>query len=268
MIAARFGSGIPIVLVHGFGVDHRIMLPLEAALDRPGWERVYLDLPWAPGATDTGAANPRAVAEEVAAEVEACAAGGAFAIVGNSFGGMVARHVAHRLRAQCLGLATLAGMVVPLAAERTLPPRTVLVEDPTPLTGASAEREAFREVAVIQTPEQFERFRQAIWPALRDANSAVLDRLTASYGDAPIPEREGKPFGAPALHVLGRQDDVVGFADTLALADAYPRGTFAVLDGAGHNVHLEQPALTAELLRDWLDRLDAARASAGASPEH
>jgi pimeloyl-ACP methyl ester carboxylesterase len=34
----------------------------------------------------------------------------------------------------------------------------------------------------------------------------------------------------------------------------YPHATLAVLEGTGHALMHEQPELTAQLLRDWLDR--------------
>lgn len=79
----------------------------------------------------------------------------------------------------------------------------------------------------------------------------------ANYALDAVPEEcHPEPFTAPALHLFGRQDDVVGYEDGLALRDHYPRGSFVVLDAAGHNVHLEQPDITAALVRDWLARID------------
>jgi pimeloyl-ACP methyl ester carboxylesterase len=48
---------------------------------------------------------------------------------------------------------------------------------------------------------------------------------------------------------------VVGFEDQFALLPHYPRATYAVLDLAGHNLQIEQPALMNVLLRDWLERI-------------
>lgn len=45
MIAQVLGEGLPLVVIHGFGVDHRIMLPLEDAIEDSGWQRIYIDLP-------------------------------------------------------------------------------------------------------------------------------------------------------------------------------------------------------------------------------
>lgn len=258
MIAETRGDGTPLIAVHGFGVDHRIMLPLEEMVSGEGWWRVYIDLPWAEGATDTGAATPRAVADAVLAEVRTVAGDGPFAIIGNSFGAMVARHVAHALAPQCVGLATLAGAFELDRTRRELPPREILVRDERVLELAGEARGEFEEMAVLQTEAALRAFERYVLPGVRGSNLRVLARLNATYTDAYAPELEHpEPFTAPALHVFGRQDHVVGFADGLAASGHYPRGTFAVLDGAGHNVHIEQPDAVGALVRDWLARAAA-----------
>lgn len=68
---------------------------------------------------------------------------------------------------------------------------------------------------------------------------------------AAVVHGEGTP-------VLGRQDHIVGFADQLALLDHCPQMTVVVLDGAGHNAHLERPAEVAALFGGWLDAVAAA----------
>lgn len=255
MIAAEHGDGLPLIAVHGFGVDHRIMLPLEDMLKDAPWRRVYVDLPWAEGAIDSGALTPRDVADTVLAEVTEIAAGGPFAIIGSSFGAMVARHVAHERPGQCIGLGTLAGAFELDHAKRKLPPREVVRYDERILERAGDWRDRFAEKAVIHTPEALAAFERYALPGLRGADLRVLARLSATYSEAYTPEREGyDPFTAPSLHVFGRQDHVVGFEDGLAHAGHYAHGSFVVLDGAGHNLQLERPFVVGELIRDWLNR--------------
>ncbi len=55
--------------------------------------------------------------------------------------------------------------------------------------------------------------------------------------------------------VVGRQDNVVGYKDTLTLLDSYPRATFAVLDRAAHNPQIEQIQLVHALFSEWLERI-------------
>jgi hypothetical protein len=47
VIAQILGEGLSLAVIHGFGVDHRIMLPLQNSIDESGWQRIYIDLPWA-----------------------------------------------------------------------------------------------------------------------------------------------------------------------------------------------------------------------------
>lgn len=260
MIAQAHGEGTPLIVIHGFGVDHRILLPLEDMVQGRGWKRIYLDLPWAEGADDTGERTPRELADAVLAEVREIVGEGDFAVVGNSFGAIIARHVAHALRAQCLGLATLAGVFQADHTLRQLPEHRVTLHDADVLERAGEDREEFAGVAVGHTFDTLERFQKFVLPGLRGANQQVLERIGARYTQAPAPEADASgPFDAPSLHVFGRQDQVVGFEDGLALRDHYTRGSFFVLDSAGHNVHLEQPEVVGALLRDWLDRADTAQ---------
>lgn len=234
------------------------MLPLADAMQGLPWRLVFLDLPWAEAAAVTATATSAVdVAAEVLADIDDHLGDEPFAVIGNSFGGMIARHVAHKRRDHILGIATLAGVVHPAHADRAVPERTVLHTERSVLEAADDARAAFEEVSVIQDAAAFRAFERYVLPGLRGADPAVMDRIAADYAlDAVPEERHPEPFTAPALHLFGRQDDVVGYEDGLALRDHYPRGSFVVLDGAGHNVHLDQPGITAALIRDWLARID------------
>jgi pimeloyl-ACP methyl ester carboxylesterase len=59
----------------------------------------------------------------------------------------------------------------------------------------------------------------------------------------------------PVLVLVGRQDATAGYADGWALARDYQRGTFAVLDRAGHALLHEQPALVQAFLAEWIGRV-------------
>ncbi|WP_323742876.1 alpha/beta hydrolase [Rathayibacter sp. VKM Ac-2878] len=243
--------------MHGFGVDHRIMLPLEQMTEHAPWRRVYLDLPWAEGvAGRSTASSAHEVAVGVLAEIDEHLGDEPFAIIGSSFGGMIARYVAHERRERVLGLATLASVVEPVHVDRDLPARTIVSSEAGVLERAGDARAAFEEVSVIQDAAAFAAFERYVLPGIRGADTTVMDRISADYALPALPELEHpEAFTAPTLHVFGRQDDVVGYEDGLRLRDHYPRGSFVVLDGAGHNVHLEQPEVTGAVIRDWLNRI-------------
>lgn len=230
------GTGTPIVFIHGYTVDHRLLLPLEAAFaERPGWRRIHLDLP-GHGRTPASASEPSAdaIAETVAATIdELIGADTAFAVCGNSFGGQLARDLVARHGVRVLGLALIAPVVRP-RGRRSIP------RDARPIDTASAA------------------YRTHAEPGIRNHDREFAARLDQAYDLTTAPEERFTTFDHPSLLLTGRQDDSVGFADQFELLESYPRMTYVALDDAGHNVHLDRPTLTNALFADWLDRLEQA----------
>jgi pimeloyl-ACP methyl ester carboxylesterase len=257
VFAHETGTGVPVVLVHGFGLDHRSLLPLDPAFERSGgWRRIYLDLPGATGSPATGVSSSQEVADAVLGEIRARVGDEPFAVLGASFGGMIARYVAHELRPQVLGLATLAGVFIAPHAERTVPPRTVLRQDPQieQLLGEALDQ--YREDAVVESADDARAFLRYVRPGLAGADQTALERIAKNYSLDHEPEdAHPEPFTAPTLHITGRQDDVVGYADAWSRIGHYPRASFAALDAAGHNILFEQRELCSTLLTEWLQRI-------------
>jgi pimeloyl-ACP methyl ester carboxylesterase len=251
-----------VVLLHGFGLDHRSLLPLDPTFERSGrWRRIYLDLPGATGSPATAAGSSQEVADAVVEEIRARVGEEPFAVLGNSWGGMIARHVAHELRPRVLGLATVAGVFVAPRDERTVPPRTVLKEEPqiVPLLPGTA-LEQYREDAVVESTGDARSFLRYVRPGLDGADQRALDRISRNYSlDREPEDAHPEPFSPPALHITGRQDDVVGFSDAWRRIGHYPRASFAVLDAAGHNLLFEQHDLCSALIAEWLRRIRPGR---------
>lgn len=245
------------VLLHGFGLDHRSLLPLDPTFERSGgWRRIYLDLPGATGSPAKAVSSSQEVADAVRDEILVRVGEEPFAVLGSSFGGMIARYVAHELRSQVLGLATLAGVFVAQHDERTVPPRTVLSQEPgiVPVLGAALGQ--YREDAVVESTDDARAFLQYVLPGLDGADQGALNRISQKYSLDHEPEdAHPEPFAQPALHITGRQDDVVGYSDAWRRIDHYPRATFGALDAAGHNILFEQRDLCSALIADWLERI-------------
>lgn len=91
----------------------------------------------------------------------------------------------------------------------------------------------------------------------RAADPRAMDRLARRYVLDPTPEAAQAPFTRPVLLVTGRQDHIVGYRDQLDLLDHFPHATFLALDGAGHNVHLEQPEIVTAAVRQWVRAMES-----------
>jgi len=254
------GEGTPLILIHGFGVDHRILLPLDAALAaRGGWRRIYVDLPGMGGSPLGDVAGSEDMARAVADAVREAVGDEPFAVLGNSYGGMMARRLAHDFGEQVLGLATLAGVFIATHSERTAPPRTVLHEEPGIFDGVEPRvAQGYREFAVWQSAAGLENFVDTVQPGVDSVDQAGLERIAGNYAfDVEPEDAASAPFSKPAVFITGRQDEVVGYVDAWRRLDHYPRASLLVLDAAGHNIIGEQFGLVTAAVGEWLDRVRA-----------
>jgi pimeloyl-ACP methyl ester carboxylesterase len=138
--------------------------------------------------------------------------------------------------------------------QRDAPPQTVLVENPALLAGLDqTEAEEFAARAVVQSQSTWERFRDEMLSGASQADQAFLARLrlSCSFDVAALPQ----PFPRPVLLLTGRQDHIAGYRHQWRVLEQYPRGTFAVLDRAGHLLPIEQPQLFNALMSEWLERV-------------
>lgn len=261
------GDGPPLLALHGFPVDHHLMVGcLEPILrEHGGFRRIYPDLPGLGRSPGDRVSSADDVLNGVEGFVDEVIGDEPFLLVGESYGGYLSRALVQRRRGQVLGLALICPAVVAAASDRALPPREVRRPDPL-LVAALDPTEAaeFTDVAVVESSETLARFRTDVAPGLTAGDAEAIARIRSRFAlDEPV--ERGEPFTAPTLIVAGRQDHVVGFRDQWQLLEHYAHATYAVLDVAGHNLQFERPALFESLLRDWLDRVatDLPTTSAG-----
>jgi len=254
------GTGRPLLVLHGWPGDHRMMMPsLEPLFEqRSDWRRLYPDLPGAgktPGAD--WIASQDQMLEVTLGFLDAIAPGERFAVAGGSYGGYLARGILHERRAQIDGVFMFVPLIELDSAKRDLPTRQVLVREPD-IVAALEPDESFwlEQVSVVQTREMLAAFRTTIKPSLASVDQALEERLEAHPAFSFDVDKLPEPFPAPTLILTGRQDSLCGYREAWRLLDTYPRGTFAVLDRAGHGVAEEQPAVFRALVGEWLDRVE------------
>lgn len=254
-----YGTGTPIILLHGYGSDHRLMKgcmePIFA--QQPGWQRIYLDLPGmgqTPGKEQIKSTDD--MLDIVIEFIDAIIPGQGFLLAGESYGGYLARGVALRKADLVEGMALICPGIIAERSRRTVPPRTVIVENPQLLaTLAPADAEEFGSTSVVQDHSTWGRFRDEVLSGASIANGPFLEKIRQHAGYSFDVDRLPQPFARPVVILLGRQDSSVGYQDAWRILENYPRATFAVLDRAGHNLQIEQPQLFNALLGEWLDRV-------------
>jgi pimeloyl-ACP methyl ester carboxylesterase len=252
------GSGTPVLMLHGWALDHRHMQSsLEPVFaQRPDWRRLYPDLP---GMGRTRAADWIETHDQmlrlVIEFIERVIPGQRFAVAGTSYGGWLARGLVHERGSQIVGLLLNVPVVTDAAADRILPERRVRHQDASYLAALESGEDGNRDLIVAQGIEALDSWRQVIAPALELADYDFLGRLGGAFSfDADDLEQ---PFEAPALIVTGRFDHLCGYQEAFGLLDRYPNATYAVLDWAGHALPEERRELHRALVSDWLERVEA-----------
>ena len=249
----RRGDGPALIVVHGYGVDHRMMIEVDDAFADQPWQRLYLDLPGFGGTKPLPAPGglPE-FADWLDTAVDALVGESLFAIIGHSMGGLLAANVVQRRLGQRLGVALLAPPVLPDQDERTLPDADVVRDNPQLLASLDDDdRSAYEPASVVRTQENWERFRRAALPGIRAVDPDATQRLDERYHLDGCVTEFLEDFAAHVLIVTGKHDAVVGYQDQWALSRRLPRCTYAALERAGHNVHLDQPRVVNALLAAW-----------------
>jgi pimeloyl-ACP methyl ester carboxylesterase len=242
------GVGVPLVALHGAGVDHReIEAAIEAIVPDTRYRRIYPDLPGMGLSTADGLTSNDDVVTLLIDFIDRLGAGPVM-LLGHSYGAYLARGVAARRPDAVLGLALLC----PLAERsRSVPVHDVVRQDADAYDELEpAHRAGFEDYFVLRTRATARRYRDRVAPGTALVDEAALGRIFAGW----TVDVGSTVFTAPTLVVAGRRDSVVGYADATELLERYPHATLAVIEEAGHALMHERPELLAALLGDWLDR--------------
>ncbi|MGA9141819.1 MAG: alpha/beta hydrolase [Methanocella sp.] len=255
------GEGTPVLMIHGFGIDHHVMTGCMEPIfrGRPGWKRIYIDLPGMGKTRGTDdIVNADGMLDVVIRFVEKVVPEGRFLVAGESYGGYLAQGMVYRVPERLDGVLLICPVVVADRKKRTLPRRATFFRNEALLAGIEpAVRSFFERMLVLQDKKRWERFQADIVPGMRSKDEAFLSRFQQSgYAFSFDVEKPPRPFGKPSLLLAGRQDATVGWEDMLKVVRNYTRGTFAVLDRAGHGLEAEQETAFNCLVNEWLDRVE------------
>jgi pimeloyl-ACP methyl ester carboxylesterase len=253
------GEGYPIVMFHGWTLDHQVMLHAMEPLfeKRSGWKRIYIDLPgMGHSEPHRSIQNSDDMLEVVLRLLDELIPDQPFIVCGNSYGGYIARGIVCSRQDKVRGLLLIAPMTIPEVDDRIVPQQTVLKKDSNLISNLSPDdAEEFCSMGVVQGQTEWERFRNEILLPSKQRNDAFLNLIRQNgYG---LTFDISSKFEYPTLIITGRQDHVVGYRDSWRLIEDYPRATFAVLDMAGHNLQIEQTDVFNGLVNNWLDRLES-----------
>lgn len=250
------GEGEPFLLVHGWAIDHKFLMnAMEPAFAMSGrsFKRIYVDVPGM-GQSEPGLVkNGDGVVEVLIHFMEKICPGESFYIGGNSFGAAVCRAVLVKYGAHVKG----AALIVPSngAGESKVPKNGCFKKDETFLASLSEkERKDFCMMNANLTKESWNRFRALAYPSVlgNDSNEFLHKTFKGSFSYDVGSGLKKRPFTEPVLILAAKYDTAVGYEAQFEWLAHFPKATYAVLDGAGHNVHIDQPELFTHTVAGWL----------------
>jgi pimeloyl-ACP methyl ester carboxylesterase len=251
------GSGRPIVMLHGWPLDHVAMKGAMEPIcaNRKGWKRIYVDLPgMGQSEAPDWLTTQDQVLDVIVEFIDQIISNERFCVAGLSSGGLLAQGLVYRLAHQIDGVLLLVPSMASID-KKGLPAPIVMYEELLDFSGLDQnEINAFKQMAVVQTQAMLEARKEYIIPGTSRANYAFLAKLQTAYSFDV--EKLPQPFAAPTLFLLGRQDSTVGYRDAWRIIENYPHASYVILDRTGHNLFMEQGKLYEVLVHEWLDRVE------------
>jgi len=250
------GRGVPLVLVHGFPLDHTMWSGQIDALAEDC--RVIAPDLRGFGASDVteGTVTMAQFADDLAGLLDALEIGEPVVLCGLSMGGYVAfefwRRHGSRLKALVLCDTRAASDSPDAAAGRLKTAETVMAEGPSSLVEAMLPK-LFAETTRKRHPELIDSVRKVMLStdprAVAAAARGMVERADATAMLAKI--------ACPTLVVVGRHDVISPPDEMRAIQAAIPEARLVEIDGAGHMSPLENPVEFNAAIRDFLIGLRA-----------
>lgn len=265
----EYGSGEPLLLVHGLGTDSSAwdrVAPLLAQRFRV----IAVDLP---GYSLRSQVDTVPSGDELAAGLDALLARmdiDSAVFVGHSFGGAVALLTAHHYPTRCAGLAliapggfgvelnpvvpflgTRAGAAMLRALYRPRPARAIeRIARRVEARGAAADKVRISELMEtygrLRTEQAREQFAASVRESL--ALSANIDRAQIVINSR-----------IPILVLWGREDRVLPPWQAKNVSSMLPWSTVRLLDGRGHTPHRSDPQTVAREITAFADSGEVSR---------
>lgn len=253
------GSGIPVIMIHGWGPDHRSMKgcmePVFSVYEGT-FKRIYFDLPGT-GKTKGGdfVSDGEKLIDLIISFIDGIIPDQDFILIGNSHGGYLAKGIVKKCQQRIRGLFLLCP-----SPEKKIKAEFRVLEKEDSLNEIIPEEDKsfFYNTVIRQNIRNWMRFREEILPGLKSSNFDYIHHHWGKDGYAFNFDTDNLkvPLDKPVLIIMGNQDSFVGHGESLNIYKDYPRATFVILDNAGHALQIEQPDLFNCLTKEWLNRIE------------
>ncbi len=251
-----YGSGIPVLLIHGWGVDHNLMAGAFESVfsEQKKYKRFYIDLPGMGKSSHGDIVNSDDILEMLHCFATTVIKE-KFIIAGQSYGGLLTRGYVNKYCNELLGIMLLCPLVIPGYRMGRHSEHFILERDEKFLESLTkAEYDDFSFMNVLLTKEVYDRYVKEIASGLKAADFNYLNNTLKGDFSFNVDELN-EPVELPCLIVTARQDTEVGYEDQFDLLKIYKNATYAAINKAGHNLSVEQPVMVKSIISAWLNSM-------------
>jgi pimeloyl-ACP methyl ester carboxylesterase len=237
----RRGKGKPLVLIHGYPLDHSIWEPVVPWLEKD-FDLILPDLPGFGGSEPLGGdCSMEGYASVAAGLLDGLGIQKAF-VAGHSMGGYVALSFARAYPKRTLGLGLLASQAVADTPERKS--GRYQTAERVEANGVGEVAESMPGLLTADAALQA-KLKQLI---LRQSPTGVAGALRA-MAERPDMTSSLAGFDFPVVVVHGLADKIMPVERAFEVRAAVKNGHLIEIKGAGHMPMMEAPELTAEALK-------------------
>lgn len=242
----RFGSGVPVLAIHGLGGSSNFWWPLHAALP-DGLEIIAPDMPSSGRSDNDPALSIRSLARDMLLLMDALELKQAH-LLGHSMGTIVCQYMATKAPDRILSLALLGPLAEPPEPARpNIAGRAELArtQGMQPISDAIIGA-ALADRTKSEKPVTTAFVRELV--AAQDAEGYALSCLALAEAQAA----DVSGLGCPTMLITGDEDKVAPPANVEALGTCFgPSVSPIVLKDCGHWTLLEQPQTTIDHLKSF-----------------
>jgi 3-oxoadipate enol-lactonase len=239
----RRGKGIPLVLIHGYPLDHSIWLQVASLLEND-FDLIMPDLPGF-GESSSHSTNSLLpdMAEDFASLLDYLKIKKAF-VVGHSMGGYLALAFARGFSERLLGLGLVASQALADSPEKKA---ARYQEAEHILSQGVGDVAADMSIKLTENPILQSQLKNLM---LRQHPQGLADALKA------MAERQDsmqllKELSIPVVTVHGLADKLIPPDRARAVQNVVKEGYLTEIEGAGHMPMMEAPQVTAEALKKF-----------------
>jgi len=240
------GSGMPVLLIHGYPLSSRIWTPASDLLAAQGWRVIAPDLRGfrqSPPSDDRTVTTMECFADDLHLLLQKIGITEKICVVGISMGGYIAMQFARKY-ADCLSGLVLCG------TKTTADPPSVIENRRKQAAALLDGSLSLAEIADTMIPKLCSTFTQEQKPEIiAELRNIIIETqhlqgiAAATLGMAERPDTTEvlRQLDIPVLAICGTEDQFSPPTEMRRLAETATRGTYIEIPEAGHLSPLEQP---------------------------